>query len=245
MPSFQELRDMYDRGQIDEVLTAINGMMFSCKTEEGKPLQTLQGWCHYRRKDFRQARNCAVGVENYPWARELMAYLYAYAPGYINDKGLRQIAEELGSSNINIAIAFVIRARSKDAMLTKTQVVQFADRFKNETTTNAANLMHNVGRFFLDKHQGNEDLEIAVNYLDDAINRYGMDKNFHHRAAANFWKSQAQEKRGNLLQTIDAAQESVRLWDEQCKLDPTNEGFAKNGENAKKHLGELIAKQDS
>ncbi len=172
-----------------------------------------------------------------------MAYLYAYAPGYVNDEGLRQIAEELGSSNVNVANAFVIRARAEDcSLLTGDEVANLAANFAAETSVHGANLMHNAGRFCLAKPQAQDSLKRAVQYLDDAIGRYGPDANFHHRAAANFWKSQAWEKMGSLAEATKAMQESVRLWDEQCKLDPTNKAFSQSSENAKKRLTEMLAK---
>ena len=181
-----------------------------------------------------------------PWARELMGYLYAYAPGYTNDEALIQIAKELGDSNINVANAFVIRARAKDcSLLTGDRVVELVSQFEDDTSVHAANLHHNAARFFLDKPANDGSYHLAISYLNEAIKRYGMDKNFHHRAAANFWKSQAREKLGNLKAATEAMKESVRLWEEQCKLDPTNDDFSKKYKTAKGWLATLIGEATS
>ena len=242
MPTFNDLRIAYDRGQTEDVLSTLNATVIDLATDEGKSLSTLKGWCHYRRKEYDKAHDSAIAAGNFPWARELMAYLYAYAPGYVNDEGLKQIAEELGSSNVSVANAFVIRARAEDcSLLTAEDVTALTDNFKAEKSIHVANLMHNAGRYFLAKRERAYHLR-AAQYLEFALDRYGTDANFHHRAAANFWKSQAWEKIGDMEKTIEAMEESVRLWDEQRKLDPTNKAFAQSGDNAKKRLEELKAK---
>lgn len=239
--NFHELRAMYDRGQTDDVLKAISAMDASTATDEAKNLTVLKGWCHYRRKEYDSARDCAVAAGNFPWARELMAYLCAYAPKYINDETLLRIAEELGHSNVNIANAFVIRARAENwSLLSGAQVIDLVYHFRNDMSVHAANLHHNAGRFFLAKPGYEGGLRIAVKYLDEAIKRYRMEANFHHRAAANFWKSKALEGYAPKDCVVEAMQESVRLWDEQCKLDPTNSSFAQKRDEAKKRLSELL-----
>lgn len=244
MASFSELRAMYDRGQTENVLSALNSQVIDLTTEEGKNLMILKGWCHWRRKEFDEVHTVVTSGVHSPWARELTAYLYAYAPAYVNDEGLKKIAEELGSSNINVANAFVIRARAKDcSLLTHDEVVKLVILFAADKTVSGANLWHNAGRFFLDKPRDDSgDLVHAREYLAGAIQRYGTEANFHHRAAAYFWQSQVSEKMGRKEDAIRSMKESVGLWDKQCKLDPSNDAFAKSSTNAKKRLAELTGK---
>ncbi len=242
MLTFEELRAMYDRGQTQDVINALQDISIDPATEDGQRYLTLKGWCHYRRKENKEAHNCAIAAKALPWARELMAYLHAYAPAHIDDEALMEIANELGSTNINVANAFVIRARADDcSILTGDEVDRIAASFRGDESVHAANLMHNAGRFFLAKPKRPGDLQRATQYLDDAIRRYGTEANFHHRAAANFWKSQAFEKIGWKAHAVDAAQESVRLWEEQCKLDPTNKSFLQKKDDAAQRLATLTA----
>lgn len=241
MPSFSELRAMYDRGETQNVLDTLDAMNLDAHAtnEESQNLATLRGWCHYRRKEFQQAYNCAVALGTFPWARELMAYLCAYVPHYVNDQALLLISQELGSSNINVANAFIIRARASDCSLLKQEDVhRLVVQFTNEKTVHGANLLHNAGRYSLEKGTSQD----ACEYLESAIIRYEtLGGNFHHRAAANFWKSQAYEKMGNREKTIECMEASVNLWEEQCKLDPSNKSFAQKSGEAKKRLTELTA----
>lgn len=243
MPGFAELRKMYDQGQTEAVLAEIEKN--PAAAEETDDVTTLKGWCHYRRKEFDQAHTCATAADSHQWARELMAYLCAYVPKYKNDDLLKQIADELGSSNINVANALIIRARAEDcSLLDEMQVFNLTGQFAADKTVHGANLFHNAGRWYLIKNCNRE----ARNSLAAAIIRYeriDINANFHHRAAAKFWLSQAAEKMHNMSETITAMQESVNLWDQQVRLDPTNKGFQQSSENAKKRLGELLARQQS
>lgn len=233
MKSFEELRAMYDRGQTRDVLNELDETRCD-STEAFQNLVVLKGWCYYRRNQYREAHDYAIAAGKLPWARELMAYLYAYAPGMANDESLLQIAKELGPTNINVANALVIRARAKDCSLFGGEhIIELVQQFQNDTSVHAANLCHNAGRFFLDKPVGPESYHLAVQYLDKAINHYGTDKNFHHRARANFWKAHALEKLGRQEAVIQAVDESIRLWQEQCRLDPTNDVFWKKLQESK------------
>lgn len=246
MPNFDELRAMYDRGETEAVLTETEKNPVSPGSENIDDITTLKGWCHYRRKEFDQAYECAVAAGSHQWARELMAYLHAYVPKYKDDEALKQIADELGSSNINVANALLIRARAEDcSLLTARDVDKLTGTFAAFSHgVNGANLWHNAGRWYLAKWTiGSDDYRHAWNCISGAIARYGTEANFHHRAAAHFWWSQASEKMGDSQRALEEMHESVRLWIQQCRLDPTNRGFAQSSENAAKRLEELMRKK--
>lgn len=236
----QELRSWYDQGKTEEVLEKIAAMSPKPSGPEYADLVTLKGWCHYRRKEYVKAHDAALAAGSHRWARELLAYVYAYAPGYVNDEELRRIAAEIGHDAVNIANAFVIRARAPDCVdLTHEEVAQYTDRFQGGTDVSTANLFHNAGRFFLDKARQESDLGQAITYLDRALALYGQEANWHHRAAAQYWKSVAVERQDGKDAAVPVAVESLRLWEKQVSLDPTNASFKEKCSAANKRLAQL------
>ena len=237
---FTGLRELYDQGQTEKVLQEIASLNLVPGHAEYADLLTLKGWCHYRRKEYREAHDASVAGGSHRWARELMAYLLAYVPGYANDQGLRQIAEELGNENLNAVNALVIRARAPDCFeLTHDDVALCVGRFRQSTAVSAANLFHNAGRFFLDKSRGDHDLRQAVSYLDHALPLYGQDTHWHHRAAAQHWKSVAVERLEGPQGAVPFMEESLRLWEAQVALDPTNRSFQEKCAAAQQRLAGL------
>jgi hypothetical protein len=80
------------------------------------------------------------------------------------------------------------------------------------------NLLHNMARLSLEK----ADFRQALKFIDAALMAYGTETNFHHRGAANYWKSVIYERAGDLASAYGAAQDSLSAWQQQLNLAPEN-----------------------
>jgi len=78
-------------------------------------------------------------------------------------------------------------------------------------------------------------------FLEAALVRYGIDRNWHHRGAANFWKSRVLERLYDKRAALEAARESLFCWTQQVILDLGTERHRKQWENAMERIKQLLS----
>jgi len=236
----EELRKtLYDRGEFDKCLAAVKlepEIRLEGGPERGE-LLALGGWCYYRKGDYETARKWFQNAGPVNFAREGLTYLAAYIDK--DDVELRKLVQELGD-RVNTRNALVIRARDPDSTVSGDEVMESVLRFR-EDTVEVANLCHNAGRFFFEKGKSDKDLLIALGLLEAALVRYGIDRNWHHRGAANFWKSRVLERLYDKRAALEAARESLYCWTQQVILDPGTERHRKQWENAAERQKQLLS----
>ncbi len=230
---YKKIRSLYDQGKFDECLERI-------KSPTSGDEYALGGWCHYRKGNYKTAREWFVKAGDVQFAREGLAYLAAYIDK--DDETLERLAAELGDC-VNVQNALAIRARDPEHNISPNWRSEMEGRAnsvlsKNQGTSEA-NLCHNLGRLFLEKATGEEDLLTALDYFALAESFYGEDENWHHRAALNFWISKAYEKLKNKESAIKAARKSILLWARQITLDPKTASHVTKFNNAVNRLVEL------
>jgi|GEM_PF-5062965 len=168
------------------------------------------------------------------------------AKGHINDSKLLELTVGM-EDNVNAANALIMRARALESSVTHEQVWRMAEGFANRADVvkydvSLANLLHNAARFFHDKPRDRRDLKFALGLIDVAIAHYGDVSNWHHRAAAHFWKSHILEKLTAIPDAFAAASRSLHLWYCQYALEKDTAPFGKKLENAQVRLAELSLK---
>ena len=229
----------YDRGEFDNCLTATHEELLGRAQDdpERDELLALIGWCHYRKGEYEVAREWFTEAGQVSFAREGLAYLAVYIDK--DDVAFSELARNLGD-RVNVQNALVIRARDLDSAISHQQVLDAVCRFK-EDTVETANLYHNAGRFFFHKARQQEDLVLAVGLYFMAQIRYGVDRNWHHRGALNYWLSRALEDLVDKRAALEAARESLNCWTQQVILDPGTERHKQQWENAMNRIRELMA----
>jgi hypothetical protein len=239
-----EIQELYDLGKFPEAIAAVgvevSGKRASNDPEIGK-LCVICAWCYWRRQEWDGALVWLGGAEKAGGAeletKRLRAYFAAYRDK--NDGVLRSIAQEL-PGDVGVLNALVIRARDEDSAFSHVEVENIVFAFEAGDVT-VANLYHNGARFFMAKPRDNEDLFMAVGMLDHALRLYGTDGNWHHRAAATHWQSVAHERLGETEDDRNARSRARQLWEKASELDPANQGFQQNLENARKREAEFAS----
>ena len=231
-----DLNEVYANGQTREVLALTEG-----PTNE---LHLLRGWCHYRNKDFDQAyaELSKVTEETQGWIG-LQAYLLSYSPEHRNEQALQELLPRIAAENINGFNAVVIAAFQKDSALDKREILANTQRFADEydpisATVPATNLMHNMAKLALKV----DELVLAENLINQAIEGYGTETNWHHRGAANFWKSMILEKAGRMDDAWSAGKDSLAAWQGQFDAEPDNPQWQERLDGAKAREQDLLAK---
>jgi len=240
MATAEELRKtLYDRGEFDKCLNAaseeLKARLFT--GPEKYELFALAGWCYYRKGEYETARNYFKNASQISFAKEGLAHLAVYIDK--DDKTFRKLARELGD-RVNIQNALTIRARDPDSTITHQEVMKGVLRFQ-ENVVEVANLYHNAGRFFFQKARDKKDLLTALGLLDASLVCYGVDRNWHHRGAANFWRSKVIEVLFGKRRALEAARDSLYCWTQQMILDPGTERHKKQWENVINRIKELIS----
>lgn len=228
----QAAQELYDQGKFGEALELVNEFLGrDLEEEQYRQLVSIKAWCHYRRKEYDQARSMAKASKMSIKSQELLATIAAYVDK--DDQVLSEIAEEL-QDNAGVANALIIKARDSNAVFyDHIRVADTAFRFRESGETVHANIWHNAARYFLAKKRGTKDLNRALGFIEGALALYGDgDKNLHHRAAANFWKSKILEELFGKEAARASAHESRKLWERQVELDPSTEQHKKQLENA-------------
>lgn len=248
MATVAEIQELYDLGKIPEAMAAVWAEVYEERKQDdpelGK-LMVIRAWCHWRRQEWNDARKWLNGANEAGGADLRVKRLCAYFAAYLdkNDGVLRAIATEL-PDDISVQNALLIRAREADIGIAQGDVLLLLNRFTGESVE-VANLYHNGARFFLAQKQDREDAITAVDLIDIALAKYGDGGNWHHRAAANFWRSQALERLDRTSEALQAIQESMRLWRKAVELDPTNQGFQQNLRNAQEREVALTSIQQN
>lgn len=186
------------------------------------------------------AHAAALQAQSVPAALRLLAYLYAYAEGYVDDMKLRLAVAQLGP-DVAADNALLIRARAKDSTLfTHEEVLRRTLPHRGDEVA-VANLYNNAGRFFQEKARDDADLITALGLWDCALLRYGPGGNFHHRATLCFWKSHVIERLFGKQAAAFYAMRSCELWQSQLRLDPTNQSFQQKLAEAEKRRAALVS----
>jgi len=234
----EELRkEFYDRGEFDRCLAEVEVALVGALPNEHDELSALGGWCYYRKGEYETAQRWFEDAGQVPFAREGIMYIAAYRTK--DDPLVQEIARELGD-RVNVHNALVIRARDTDSIISHDEVLRSVLRFQGQEVE-VANLYHNGGRFFLAKVRDQSDLVVSLGLMGAALARYGMDRNWHHRGAANFWCSRILEQLLDKRAALEAARESLYCWTQQCILDPGTERHRQQLANAHKRILELLS----
>lgn len=244
MATVQEIQELYDLGKIAEAMAAVwaetHGERRSSDPEIGQ-LRVIRAWCHWRRQEWGDALMWLEAAEEAGGAelkaKRLRAYFAAYRDK--DDEILRAIAQEL-NDDVGVQNALIIRARDPDSSAVSLDEVRWIlERFSGSIEVDVANLYHNAARLFLAKGSIENHFFSALVLIDGAIARYGLNMHWHHRAAAAFWRSHILARLNEKEEARDAIIASVLLWEAAVQLDPANQGFRTNLENAQKREVEL------
>lgn len=242
-----EIKKLYEAGQIDAALKAIQEALGAePPDEEKRQLYARRAWCHYRQKKYDEALEAISQAGDDTSALRCRAYIRAYSAAHRDDAELEEIVSQLGH-DVDAANALTIRARDRDCGISHAYVWKIAEVFIENANAashdvQVANLLHNVGRFFLDKARNRRDLKMAVGTFTAALAHYGEVSNWHHRAAACFWMSQALERLTARPEALRYATLSAQLWLNQLELDPKNPAFQEKATVAAAAVTDLLAK---
>lgn len=242
MANAEELRRAYyDRGEFDKCLQEIQRELKhpsrTLDELEVGALKALEGWCYYRKGEYETARKCFQQAGAVDFAKEGLAYLAVYIDK--DDETFMKLAQELGD-RVNIQNALTIRARDSDSTITHKEVMRGILRFR-ENVVEVANLYHNAARFFFQKARNKKDLLTALGLLDASLVRYGVDRNWHHRGAAHFWRSKVLEALLDKRGALEAARDSLYCWTQQMIIDPGTERHRQRWEEAVNRIRELMS----
>ncbi|OHA64840.1 MAG: hypothetical protein A3D64_00675 [Candidatus Wildermuthbacteria bacterium RIFCSPHIGHO2_02_FULL_49_9] len=241
MATVAEIQELYDQGKIPEAMAAVRGEV--CKKRQSDnpeipELCAIRAWCHYRRREWDNVRKWLGKAGNTLWAERLRAYMASYVDK--DDEVLARIAQELGD-DVSVQNALVIRARDPDSeVVILNELEGILARFGNQTEVDVANLFHNAARLLLVKGSTKEHWWTALGMMEDALVRYGSKSHWHHRAAAWYWESHIFERLRDKENALRAVSKSLFLWDRALELDPGNQGFRTNQQNALKRQAELV-----
>jgi hypothetical protein len=235
----QTLRTAYQDGKLDEVLSVLSGSL--------PGFHNLAAWCHYRQKEFAKCLEQVEISERYGESQSTLAiraYLYAYAPEYKDEAKLTEIIPRLHPENVDGINAVVIAARAPDSTIPYQEVSRKAAETLGsldygQPSVSHANLLHNMARLSLEKG----DFAQSLKFIDGALTAYGTETNFHHRGAANYWKSVIYERSGDFASAYSAAQDSLSVWQQQLDMAPENEEWKKRVAGAVARERELALKR--
>lgn len=214
----EKLEALLAQGKTDELLEAAEPLMTKTPSSKSAPKEraevvALIGMARYRRKEFDEARKRFDEALVRDPENERATYGMAYLAAYVDkdpDK-VREWMEKLPESAARDN-AWIIVIRSPEYLENANPLEIYASlreilhrRVKPDPADplNTANILHNAGRLTLamnDMAGKSWDEKsvmalIAVGMLTSAIGLYGTgNTNLHHRAAAYYWASVAQEK---------------------------------------------------
>lgn len=239
MVTIENIKKMYDAGMTAEVLRLAD-ILLTTEMPEPKVIaetHAWMAWACYRQKEFAEARRQAEFANN-----ELGLRCLAAIAAYVDKdpKKVKFYTDQLPESPEKDN-ALQIAARGENSRDTKEIVIARAKKWILQDLfdpSKTANLCNNTARYLLQK---NEDLILALGFMELAINLYGDDPeiNLHHRASAHYWKSIIIEKLFGKMAALPVAKISIILWEKQVVADPNNENFKKSLEGARKRLDEL------
>lgn len=239
MASEANIQKLYDQGMIDEAMNLAETEIEQCVPEDPElPILWVRlAWCHWRRQEYDRVRFCLAQAGEIEASLELAGYLAAYVDK--DDVRLDEIAVRL-PENVNVQNARIIRARDANSnVVALDELESVLAPFAESQEVSAANLYHNAARLMLTKGNTKEHFAAAYSLINEALDRYGQDMHWHHRAAAKFWSSHISERLERMKAAREAMAASVELWEKAIELDPNNQGFITNLENARKRAAEL------
>lgn len=245
----QQFRDLDPRQQVEITLIQLGRLLQDGRTSQagelakelGLKAAVIEAWCLYREKKFTDCADVLSRAPENQSTLELRAYLYAYEfTGMKDEQKLAEVTAKLEASNVNANNAVVIAAREKNSTLDASGILDrltpWAEGLDRSTAVVAeANLLHNMARLFLAKEQFNK----ALTFIDYAIEAYGSRTNFHHRGAANYWRSVILEKMDRPYDAWHAGLASLQAWQDQLAQDPSNTEWQKRLEGAQTREKEL------
>lgn len=231
---------LYDAGKFAEALSeALEERAALASGPERGELAGLITWSLYRLERYQEALQWAtLGWEDgNVWSQECVAYVYAYAKGFQDQRKLLEVAARVGNTTL-IDSAVVIWARQEASTIGTSEVLKRVRRHQEHDVL-VGNLWYNGAQYFLGK--GN-DAELALEMMDGALERYGEGElNLHHRAGALFHRSKILAKLGRKDEAVAAAEASEVLWAQQCKASPDDETHVRRREGVRSWLRELGA----
>lgn len=227
---FKKVTELYDAGKFGEVIELVREAYPDLTKASSGNLEKL-AWSHYRRNEFGLARSVAmtgisIGYE------DLESVKVQIDTNYVDKKTNIKVVMDILSedkSDPKICNVFIVAARNEENPKQYiAQALEYVQKFKNSDSIAAINMQHNMGRLYL----AIGDYEAAIDYLNRAYERYGS-RNFHHRAALQYWVYDAYMKLGDKDSATLAAERSYVLWQEAVEADPSNEVFKEKMANAK------------
>lgn len=239
MANKDDIQTLYARGMIQEAMELARTEIEQRvpKDPELPILWICLAWCHWRRQEYREVRFCLEQAGDIEEALELAGYLAAYVDK--DDARLREIAVRL-PENVNVQNARIIRARDADSNVVALDELEFVlAPFAQSREVDAVNLLLNAACLMLAKGSTKEHFAAAYSLINEALERYGQDMHWHHRADAKFWSSHISERLGRMEAARDAIVDSVQLWEKAIELDPNNQEFRTNLENARERAATL------
>lgn len=238
MDSIENIRDLYERGQIEKVMNAISSK-YSLIDEMPVDVLEIEACCLFRFKKYELAAKAALLLSEKGSQKGLE--LLAQIAGYVtkDDELLDKIFQKL-PVDVSVCNAYAIRARDPDSRIRVRKVIASAFSYMIDEEIAVAHLLNNTARLLMAKgYEGtNLDIVTAIGFWQIALSKYG-DKNYHHRAAVYFWLTKAYERLGMLNEAEENAKKSLDLWEKQVALDQNNPKFQENLEGAKRRLEEL------
>lgn len=242
MTSLEQAQKLYDEGKMGEALIALAALLVQQPDgSQNGEIRALMAWCHYHRKEYKDAHDVALVAGAATKAKELLATMYAAVPGYVDDTSLQWLIDEL-HGNVAVTNALLIRVRAKDLNLftSHDSVLQRVLEHRGDEVR-VAHVYNNAARFFQEKARDDADLITALGLWDCALLKYGSAANYHHRAALYFWKSHVLERLFGKQAAQFAAMRACELWRQQVALDPTNQSFQQKLAEAEKRRAALVS----
>lgn len=240
METIKAIQVLYEQGKNQKVLLATEYLL---KTNSPKKIKeeayAFRAWAFFRKKEFENARQEAQKAGDNERALRCLAAIAAY-----HDKNPRKVQEFMSKLPPSPARdnSWIIYARLPHDNTPREKILALARSWIKPDpldSLNTANTMNNIGRWLIEKGDGEEDLILALGFIQTAIGLYGGNFNRHHRASSWYWISVIQEKLFGKIAAVPACEASVNLWKTQATTDPNNQSFQKNLENNEKRLKAL------
>ena len=239
----KKIESLVKEGRTREALEKETLFLKNRLTSEGERCEAFGwgAWAFYRRKEFEKAEIEAKKAGDNETALKCLAAIAAYF--YKDQKLVRFYTDQLPNSPARDN-AKTIAARNPNDDTPKEEIIRRAEKsiaiLKILDPLNTANLLNNTMRWLLEKGEGDDDLMIALRFIEKAVELYGDgDCNLHHRASAHFWISIIKERLFSERGAVSAATMSVYLWEKQLTIDPDNEHFRNSLSGARKRLKKL------
>lgn len=152
---YVDFRDLYESGRYQEI---IDKYLLSTQVSSG--ILKFVGLAYYRLANYEKCKEI-ISMQNRKDSVELRAIMAAYV-----DKDEKQLLAVYAEAphNLGVVNALVISARNKGSKINKLTVYKAIESAKDDSRV-SANILHNAGRYFLEK----EDYHIALGFFSTSF----------------------------------------------------------------------------